>query len=132
MDYKTAQEKLVEHLNTWKPDGEIAEVLDKAIGAFNDCMELGLTGQENEIEVDKEFNDPISTDEIEELAYEIVLPEMLVYPGEKLSLDFIVEKSHFADHRANKGNVRLALGKLECSSEVIELDPEKWAAIRSF
>lgn len=48
MDYKTAQQKLVEHLNTWKPDGEIAEVLDKALQALNDCLEMGLNG-ENEV-----------------------------------------------------------------------------------
>ena len=45
MNYVEAREKLVEHLNTWKPEGEIAEVLDKCHQALNDCLEMGLDGE---------------------------------------------------------------------------------------
>jgi hypothetical protein len=45
VNYEQARKKLVEHLNVWKPDGEIAEVLDKALQALNDCIEMGLNGE---------------------------------------------------------------------------------------
>lgn len=45
MDYKEARKLLVEYCNEWKPDGDIAEVFDKALQAFDDCLEMGLTGE---------------------------------------------------------------------------------------
>jgi hypothetical protein len=45
MTYKQAQEKLVKYLNTWKPEGETAQVLGKALQAINDCLEMGLNGK---------------------------------------------------------------------------------------
>jgi hypothetical protein len=45
MDYAKARKLLVEHLNIWKPEGEIAEVLDKCLQALNDCLEMGLNGK---------------------------------------------------------------------------------------
>ncbi len=66
---------------------------------------------------------------LDELADEVVLPEMKTFPGDKLTLDEITEMAHKSDHRANKVNVRLALGKLESSGDVIELDPEHWTAV---
>jgi Zn ribbon nucleic-acid-binding protein len=67
---------------------------------------------------------------LDELADEVVLPEMLVYPGDKLDFDFIFEKSYHADHRANKENVRGALKHLVESGDVIESNnPEHWIAI---
>jgi hypothetical protein len=45
MGYEEAKKKLVEYLNHWKPDGEMAEVLEKALQSFDDCLEMGLTGE---------------------------------------------------------------------------------------
>ena len=58
---------------------------------------------------------------LDELADDVVLPNMMNYPGKALTLDFILEKAHHADHRANETNVRLALGKLQSSGDVLEL-----------
>jgi hypothetical protein len=67
---------------------------------------------------------------LDELADEVVLPEMLVYPGDKLDLDFIVEKAHHTDHRANKENVRLALNQLEGEGLIIRSNkPDHWIAV---
>jgi hypothetical protein len=68
---------------------------------------------------------------LDELADEVVLPEMLTYAGDKLSLDEIVEKAQRADHRANKENVRLALKHLVESGDVIESHLlDNWIALR--
>ncbi len=45
MDYKKARDLLVKYLNIWKPDGEVAQILDKSLQALNDCLEMGLTGK---------------------------------------------------------------------------------------
>ena len=45
MGYEEAKGKLVEYLNNWKPDGEMVEVLEKALQAFDDCLEMGISGE---------------------------------------------------------------------------------------
>ncbi len=45
MGYNEALEKLVEYLNTWKPEGELAEVMGKCQQALGDCLEMGLDGK---------------------------------------------------------------------------------------
>lgn len=47
MDYAKARELLVEHLNVWKPEGEILEVLEKSWQALDDCLEMGLSGEDS-------------------------------------------------------------------------------------
>jgi hypothetical protein len=45
MDYQTALKKLDQIIETWKPEGETAEVLYKAADALRDCIEMGLNGK---------------------------------------------------------------------------------------
>jgi hypothetical protein len=110
-------------------DGEMTSVKVTCHGCQKEWYDIyklvGITEADDE---NYESGIPITLDE---LADEVVLPEMLVYPGDKLDLDFIVEKAHHADHRANKENVRLALNHLEGCGDVIRSNkPDHWIAVR--
>jgi hypothetical protein len=106
---------------------DMQAVFNEVLGQIE--TEVGFVSLMRFTEIRKHKAGKISLDE---LADEVVLPEMLTYAGDKLSLDEIVEKAHFADHRANRENVRLALNHLEGGGAVIKSNkPDHWIALRS-
>ena len=46
MNYQHAYHELGTLYETWKPEGEIAEVLETALQSLEDCIEMHLVGDE--------------------------------------------------------------------------------------